>query len=364
MDKKQVNAFTISDNRLNIAIDVNNHTKSTDSRYRIIAEVWARNLSKNGSMKPVSWISTMSTTTNGQLNIELDARWIAMAQVDGDFELRNLRIEDADYFIPLITRSSINLKVASLPETANKAYNGAITEEMMMGKRPPQANMNKYGYPGLMLVHGYCSSDVWGPVWGQFAASAIFTDFNQNRSHDQFAYLIGLAGTFFSSYGIVAHSQGGAASLHLYTYYFTGLDYAYGARLIQTVGTPYQGTPLAGTLAAIGNIFGIGCGTNASLTPSGSAAWLAGVPTWARSQIYYHTTSFNDAPFVFDFCSIGTDLFLSDPDDGVVEKFRAQLSGGNNLGHKTGWCHSSSMRDPAQTTDSSRNAVMNIYAKR
>ncbi|MBL4660288.1 MAG: hypothetical protein JKY19_08025, partial [Alcanivoracaceae bacterium] len=79
MNKKHVDAITISDNRLNIAIDVDNHAKSSDNRYRIIAEVWARNLSKNGSMKPVSWISTMSTANNGQLNIELDARWIAMA---------------------------------------------------------------------------------------------------------------------------------------------------------------------------------------------------------------------------------------------------------------------------------------------
>ena len=38
--------------------------------------------------------------------------------------------------------------------------------------------------------------------------------------------------------------QGGAASLHLYTYYWSGFDYATGNRLIQSVGTPYQGTAL------------------------------------------------------------------------------------------------------------------------
>ena len=59
-----------------------------------------------------------------------------------------------------------------------------------------------------------------------------------------------------SSCGIIAHSQGGLASLHLYTYYWSCLDDASigGNRLIQAVGSPYQGTPLAGTIAAIGAI--------------------------------------------------------------------------------------------------------------
>jgi hypothetical protein len=43
----------------------------------------------------------------------------------------------------------------------------------------------------------------------------------------------------------------------------------------------------------------------------------------------------------------------------VVERAYAQLPGANNLGHKTGWCHSSGMRDPAQTTDAARNVNMN-----
>jgi hypothetical protein len=55
---------------------------------------------------------------------------------------------------------------------------------------------------------------------------------------------------------------------------------------------------------------------------------------------------------------------LSDPEDGVIEKSRGQLSGGNNHGHKTGWCHTNDMRDPGQTTDSSRNSTMSYYAKR
>ena len=104
-------------------------------------------------------------------------------------------------------------------------------------------------------MHGYCSSDVWGPVQYQFSDSDVFHDLEENRSHDQFANEIINFGSQYNSYGIVAHSQGGAASLHLYTYYWSGLDYASnGSRLIQSVGTPYQGTPLAGKLAALGDI--------------------------------------------------------------------------------------------------------------
>ena len=66
----------------------------------------------------------------------------------------------------------------------------------------------------------------------------------------------------------------------------------------------------------------------------------------------------------YDYCSLGTDLFLSDPEDGVIEKSRGQLSGATNRGHKTGWCHTADMRDPGQTGDSSRNSTMSNYAKR
>ena len=61
---------------------------------------------------------------------------------------------------------------------------------------------------------------------------------------------------------------------------------------------------------------------------------------------------------------MGTDAFLSDPEDGVIEKSRGQLSSGNNQGHKTGWCHTDDMRDPGQTKDSSRNYSMSNNAMR
>ncbi|MCA9971638.1 MAG: hypothetical protein KC425_15545, partial [Anaerolineales bacterium] len=213
------------------------------------------------------------------------------------------------------------------------------------------------------LIHGYCSD---GNPWptSHFSQYAVFQDYNQNRSHDAFALQILSYGNNFPSFGAIAHSQGGAASLHLYTYYWSGLDYSSGSRLIQSVGTPYQGTSLAGNLALIGDIFGVGCGTNWDLTYDGAALWLAGIPSWARSRVYYHTTSFTDKWWRYDYCNIASDLFLSDPDDGVIERAKGQLSGASNMGHKTGWCHTSGMRDPAQTGDYGRNSNMNAYANR
>lgn len=361
MEKNKAIGFAINDKRLNIAMNIENHSKTTGNRYRIIAEVWGAD--SKGDFQPISWISTITDLNKSQLNIELDARWVGMSKASHSFELRNLRIEDANHFIPLISEEYVDLKISSMPKVMMQKYAGNITQEMMMGKRPEQKSVEKAGGK-LLLVHGYCSGDVWGSYAGQFSNSATFYDLNQNRSHDQFAQKIRDFGDQFSSFGVVAHSQGGAASTHLYTYYWSGLDNSSGSRMIQTVGTPYQGTPLAGNLAALGNVFGVGCGYNSNLTTSGASSWLAGIPTWARNQVNYYTTSFSTKWWRNDYCNFATDLFLSDPEDGVIEKSRGQLSGGNNRGHKTGWCHTSGMRDPGQTGDSSRNSTMSYYAKR
>jgi len=204
-------------------------------------------------------------------------------------------------------------------------------------------------------------------VWpaSQFSNASVFSDPNQNRTNDQFAQLILGFGSPWHDYGIVAHSQGGLASLHLYTYYWSGLDFVTsGTRLIQSVGSPYQGTNIAGILATMGSWFGVGCGSNSDLTYSGASAWLAGIPTAERAKVNYYTTSFTDHAWQWDYCNAATDIVLTDPEDGVTEKANDQLPGGVNRGHVTGECHTTGMRDPAQYLDSSRNATMNANAAR
>ena len=341
-----------------IAIDLGVASRQHQGYVRAHAQVWGH---IGRELVPVAWIGGMVSAANPTLS--LDSRWIGLSGAQAPFELRELRLEDAAHFIPLVRQSRIALDLGELPASAMRAPD-EIDESMRMGPRPEGLGTGARSGPRLLLVHGYCSGDAWGPVLGQFSSATRFLDLNQNRTHDQFAQRIRNFGQQFSSFGIVAHSQGGAASTHLYTYYWSGLDSATGARLIQSVGTPYQGTPLAGNLAAIGSVFGAGCGSNSNLTTSGASAWLSGIPSWARAKVNYHTTSFATAWWRYDYCSLATDLFLSDPEDGVVERSRGQLSGAVNRGHKTGWCHTTEMRDPGQVRDSSRNATMSSTAAR
>ncbi len=350
----------IDEKRMQIGLEVETFEGGLD-KFRTFAEVWGKDL--DGNDLAVGWIGGMVYAENGLLPLTLDARWIALSGAVGPFELRNVRIEDPDHFVPMARAKALPIEVASLPKAAYETVK-TIDDEMLMGPRPELDGANKAGHT-LMVVHGYCSGDVWGGNMGNFSSATKFQDFNQNRSHDAFAQRIKSAGAGFDGFGIVAHSQGGCAALHLWTYYYSGLDYTTsGSRLIQSVGTPYQGTSLAGNLAILGQIFGAGCGTNYDLTYDGASAWLSGIPTSARDDVYFSTTSFKDVWYAYDYCHIATDPFLSDPDDGTTEKSKGQLSGGNNMGHKTGWCHTNSMRDPGQCTDSSRNTNMSSNAKR
>ncbi len=347
-----------NESRLSIRIPVT-VTKS-NAHYRSYGEIWGRN--DAGESVPVAWVGGMVNPEHGQLALGFDERWIAKANAQGPYELRNLRIEDPDNFVTVASAARMDLSLPAL-RTRTKAADIVVDELMTMGPRPAQEVMAKGTGKQLLLVHGYCSGGVWPAA--QFTGDSSFLDKNQNRSHDAFARLIKTFGTPWNSYGIVAHSQGGAAALHLYTYYWSGLDNATGSRLIQSVGTPYQGTNLAGILATLGNWFGVGCGTNANLSYSGASSWLAGIPTSNRAKVNYYTTSFKTTNWwTNDYCNAATDLVLDDPEDGTTEKAYGQLPGAINRGHTNGQCHTSGMRDPAQYLDSSRNATMNTNAAR
>jgi len=330
--------------------------------YRGYAEVWGSDA--QGNAVPVAWVGGMVTPSAGKVGFGLDTRWVALADARAPFELRNLRLEDPDSFVTLASAQRLPMSVPALPVSKAKPGEIVVDEAMTMGPRPASLVRGEKGTgKRLLLVHGYCSGGVW-PA-SQFSTASTFLDVNQNRSHDQFARLIQSFGATWNSFGVVAHSQGGAASLHLYTYYWSGLDNATGARLIQSVGTPYQGTNLAGILATLGSWFGVGCSTNNDLTYSGASAWLAGIPSSARAKVNYYTTSFKTTNwYTNDYCQFATDLVLSDPEDGTTEQAKGQLSGAVNRGHVTGQCHTSGMRDPAQYLNASRNATMNSNAAR
>ena len=330
-------------------------------RFRVHAEVWGRDA--KGAARPVAWIGGMAEPADARLVLGMDTRWLARSGAGAPFELRAVRIEDADEFIPVATAARMPLTLPEAFARARPAQAGiAVDEAMTMGVRPREVTAQGVGQR-LLLLHGYCSAGVWPQA--QFASASSFLDVNQNRSHDQFAQGIKAYGAQWNSFGTVAHSQGGAAALHLYTYYWSGLDYATGSRLMQSVGTPYQGTNLSGILATIGNWFGVACGSNANMTYSGALAWLAGIPASSRAKVNYHSTSFRSTTWwTNDYCNIASDLVLGDPEDGTVEKAYAQLPGAVNRGHVEGQCHTAGMRDPAQYNDAGRNATMSANAAR
>lgn len=350
--------------RLALALPVAARGKAP-SHYRVFGQVWGTDA--KGRDVPVAWIGGMLAPQQGQLPLSLDERWIARAGARAPFSLRGLRIEDPDYYIPLVQADSLPLQMPELRRASIARATGGIDESMRMGPRPstlatamaqPQAAGSQ-----LVLVHGYCSNGVWPQA--QFTNASTFLDAKQNRSNDQFAQRIAQFASQWSSFSTVAHSQGGMAALHLYTYYWSGLDNASGGRVMQSVGTPYQGTNLSGVLAAVGSWFGVGCGTNADMTYDGAKAWLAGIPAEARAKVDYYATSFAKTNwYTNDYCNAASDLVLNDPEDGTVEQVNAQLPGGVNRGHTTGQCHTTGMRDPAQYLDANRNAVMNANAAR
>ncbi|WP_127168101.1 choice-of-anchor X domain-containing protein [Xanthomonas euvesicatoria] len=364
-----LDASAAAGTRLTIALPVAARGNAP-SHYRVFGQVWGTDA--KGKDIPVAWIGGMLTPQQGQLPLSLDERWIARAGARAPFTLRSLRIEDPDHYIPLVQAATLPLQVPALRRASIARASTAIDESMRMGPRPtalalasatataqPQAATSQ-----LVLVHGYCSNGVWPQA--QFTNASTFLDAKQNRSNDQFAQRLAQFASQWSSFSTVAHSQGGMAALHLYTYYWSGLDNATGGLVMQSVGTPYQGTNMAGLLAAVGSWFGEGCGTNTDMTYDGAKAWLAGIPADARAKVNYYTTSFAKSKkwYKNDYCNAASDLVLKDPEDGVVEEVNAQLPGGVNLGHTTGQCHTTGMRDPAQYLDANRNAVMNANAAR
>lgn len=359
-----VSARTIDGDRLRFELAA--LPLSPAERLHVSAEVWGRDT--NGDLVPVCWLSRMEAPAlragRWTLSLDLDLAWLDVARIDrarAELELRHARVQDpgTDVLFDRVDRIAVDAPV--LPPSRTSAP-VAITPQMLTGSsaatiagHAPALPQPKPRVPALALVHGYCSGGSIWPAADFTQPKVVFLDPNANRTHDEFAQLLDQAAqqAGLTSFGIVAHSQGGAAALHLYTYYASGLDHAIGARRIQSVATPYQGTPLA-------SLGGFACGVNNNMTPAGAATWLAGIPTWARAEVYFWTTSNSGSTA----CNALTSFFLSDPEDGTVEQFRGDLPSGNGMGHVTGWCHTTGMSFPANYTDHVRNQAMNAAAAR
>ena len=343
------------------AFDLGVHLLRDTDRLHVSGEVWVA--ASGEELAPAAWLSRIVELDSGvaldaNVSLSLDGRWLGLrlgGTVPERVELRQLRLQDPATHVVFDVLERLPVEVGLLPANAFEEVPG-VSREMLMGPstiRPGPAAQEWSLFGALMLVHGYCSG---GSVWPftDFTGPIIeFSDPDQSRTHDEFAQLIQQTGSDEPSFGVVAHSQGGAAALHLYTFYQSGLDRARGARRIQSLGTPYQGTPLA-------NFGFFACGTNFDLTPTGAAMWLAGIPTWAREEVYYWTTV--DAGSA---CSFLANLVLEFNDnDGTTERVRGQLPGATNMGHIPGWCHTTGMTFPAGYLDTVLNADRDATAAR
>ncbi|MCH2140521.1 MAG: hypothetical protein MK100_05745 [Phycisphaerales bacterium] len=336
------------------------------------AEVWT--VGQNAEC--LAWIGGLIPLNGDGAHLTLDTRWLLGQSNDLiDIELRNVRFADRNSCVLLGERSVVRVGPVLV---SRSQLDDSARREMRMGRGDRGGSRfvtHPRATPGghnLMLVHGYCYSGDPDNAWTapQFSGDvSVYQNLDQNFSHDEFALDILSFGSQFKSYGIAGHSQGGTAGLHLYTFYWSGLDWATpapqdGGRLLQALGTPFEGTALAGNIAALGEIFGIQCGANYDMTYDGAAYWLSFVPGWSRAETWSWTTTFTDNWWSWDYCHFAADLVLSDPEDGVVEAFSGELPGTNFMGLKEGWCHIGGMVDPAQIFDTIRNDEINAEAAR
>ncbi|PIV32506.1 MAG: conditioned medium factor, partial [Lysobacterales bacterium CG02_land_8_20_14_3_00_62_12] len=126
-----ISSKSVGAHRLALPLSVNS-AKALAGHYHVYAEVWGSSSSRGAV--PVAWVGGMSDLVNGALDIGLDTRWIGKAGAVAPFELRNVRVEDADYFITLAKADRLALNTPSLPKSAARGF--AIDNEMLIGPRP------------------------------------------------------------------------------------------------------------------------------------------------------------------------------------------------------------------------------------
>ena len=164
-----------------------------------------------------------------------------------------------------------------------------------------------------------------------------------------------------------------------------------GGRKLQSIGTPYYGSPLAGLIAWLGSILGIGCGSNDDLTYRAAQQWVSKLPPEKQKEVFYYTTQVSgeccrrkvDAKLIKvtvcccplplqykynnildHFCLPGASAVLSQPNDGVAELDKTPLPYGNPVQHYIGECHTVLMHWPPQCKDHTRNQEINAAAAR
>eukprot|EP01092_Planopodium_desertum_P006896 TRINITY_DN28212_c0_g1_i3.p1 TRINITY_DN28212_c0_g1~~TRINITY_DN28212_c0_g1_i3.p1 ORF type:complete len:362 (-),score=102.78 TRINITY_DN28212_c0_g1_i3:140-1225(-) len=349
---------------------------SAPPAYKVYGELWGAD-AQDGTLIPIAWIGGMSPliTLNGAtvLALEVDMQWIHRAGATGPFRLENFRAQDKSSSIPLDLATEIFISTATEDlEKISKARNpladlSIITSQMRWGKAPARiAEATARAMSGaedgkLVLLHGYCAATNPWPT-ADFPDGVFYSHGSAvSQTHDQYAndVVAFLKANNITSASGIGHSQGGPVLTHILNYYWSAFDVTITlpGYAIQSVGSPYMGCSMAGGLANVGGIFGVGCGSNSDLSRDGALLWASGISPATREEVYYYTTTFGSTSPKY--CNFAVNLVSHSPNDGTTELDWAQLEGANNLGNTEEWCHIDEMSWPVQTSDHSRNAKMN-----
>jgi len=350
-------------------------------KYFGYAEVW------EAEATPLAWISGMTIakkdaeTGEYYIPLHLNLKWLTFngRHLAKPVFLKGVYVQNAEKNVPLSSTDKMTIKydnearILKAASLLKSAAIGVLTEDMTRGKRPKKYRLDlsgptKKAEAKLVLLHGYCAAgNPFSTV--NFNNFIAFYDPNANKGTDAFALKVKefIEPHISTGVSFISHSQGGMASAHLFSFYWSSADMLQTksavngtSRRIQTVGTPWEGTGIAGSLADLGSNLGFGCGNNPDLTHDGARNWLASIPVVTRQEVYSYITQYAD----WSWCSLATNLVLEWPNDGVTEEKFSKLEGGNFLGMKKSWCHTSDLKYPAQCTDEQRNKEMNALAAR
>nr|QBK90293.1 MAG: hypothetical protein LCPAC102_02060 [Pithovirus LCPAC102] len=349
--------------------------RGTIDRFRYYTEIWGVDI--DGDEFPIVWLGGLTNITNNIVKIQLNKKWLSGISYCDDIILKNTYLADVNTSFPVDNHPEdiqVNKDYDVLEYIKVNSYIKVnITREMREGINPLKRDKKKkrdieQRIVGLIMLPGYCSNNnPWLSSSDIFTNAFYFNEFNLNLSND--AYARRVVNFIFTTPArvttYISHSQGGMVSTHILNYYFTDEeDQADGGRLIQSVGTPYQGTALADDVASFARVFGVGCGANSDLSKDGAANWISGISTFLRAEIFYYTTTYPLGSIIDRFCNIGTGLLISDPNDGITELLSGQMPNANNAGNTENQCHTTGMRHPAQYNDRARNIEMNRLAAR
>eukprot|EP01127_Copromyxa_protea_P000002 TRINITY_DN0_c1_g1_i1.p1 TRINITY_DN0_c1_g1~~TRINITY_DN0_c1_g1_i1.p1 ORF type:complete len:659 (+),score=192.57 TRINITY_DN0_c1_g1_i1:13-1989(+) len=359
----------MSDSRSLINIAVTN-VETEQPPLRAYAEVYGT--AADGSKKPAAWIGGLVEIAEGFIGLELPLDFLQIAGVSGPLYLNNVYLSDLHTSFPVaISTEEIEVSASNVFPRHwgfQALSNMTITREMRVGVNPLPKVAKVEGVPDLLLLPGYCTDE---NPWARGNNAAKFTngffpvDRGNYANHEYATRILALVeAQGMTSYGVIAHSQGGMVSTHIHNYFFSGLESATGGRLIQSVGTPYNGNTAAGSAANLGQIFGIGCGASTDLSRDGAVNWLSGISSTTRADVNYYTTTYKQGTWFGDYCSLPMNMVLQWPNDGVTELTYAQLPGAVNRGNTEKWCHSTEMGYPPQSDDATRNQAMNAAAAR